>query len=272
MLSDFDSLPIAAEYLHRTCFDIAEKYGKDTFVAIRWLGTSRLPGLYRLKAQVDRIAGLFGFKTGISDRLLQSLSYFLPRHLPWRMHEFRDRYEHHLLLRVADEGILETSQYLARNFPTDTGDYFACTLQEGAEAFLHRFAAAGAAVRYKAIHGKAAGEIAALDVALPRNCLEWREDLPPELKEQTMAILYYGHFFCHVFHQDYILKPGCDWRSFEDAVLARLHAKGARYPAEHNVGHLYDADPAQRAFFHTLDPTNSFNPGVGKTSKAYGWS
>jgi D-lactate dehydrogenase len=49
--------------------------------------------------------------------------------------------------------------------------------------------------------------------------------------------LYYGHFFCHVFHQDYIVKKGVDTtRLRADAEL--LRQRGAQYPAEHNVGHF----------------------------------
>ena len=34
MLANFESLPISGEYLHRDAFDVTEKYGKDTFLAI----------------------------------------------------------------------------------------------------------------------------------------------------------------------------------------------------------------------------------------------
>jgi len=50
-------------------------------------------------------------------------------------------------------------------------------------------------------------------------------------------------------------------------MLSLLDRRGAEYPAEHNVGHLYEAKPQLRAFYECLDPTNSFNPGIGKTSK-----
>ena len=46
MLAEFKEVPIQGEYLHRVAFDIAEKYGKDTFLAIRHLGTDRLPTLF----------------------------------------------------------------------------------------------------------------------------------------------------------------------------------------------------------------------------------
>jgi D-lactate dehydrogenase len=50
-------------------------------------------------------------------------------------------------------------------------------------------------------------------------------------------------------------------------LLESLEKKGAKYPAEHNVGHLYDAEPHLQSFYQELDPTNTFNPGIGKTSK-----
>jgi D-lactate dehydrogenase, membrane binding len=55
-------------------------------------------------------------------------------------------------------------------------------LIEGDRAFLHRFAAAGAAVRYRAIHGCEVEDIVALDVALRRNDRQWTEHLPPEIE------------------------------------------------------------------------------------------
>lgn len=51
-------------------------------------------------------------------------------------------------------------------------------------------------------------------------------------------------------------------------MLAILEARGAEYPAEHNVGHLYQAKPPLKAFYQQLDPTNRFNPGIGKTTRA----
>jgi len=50
-------------------------------------------------------------------------------------------------------------------------------------------------------------------------------------------------------------------------MLELLDARGAEYPAEHNVGHLYEAKPELAAFYQKLDPCNCFNPGIGKTSK-----
>lgn len=55
-------------------------------------------------------------------------------------------------------------------------------------------------------------------------------------------------------------------------MLHLLEQRGAQYPAEHNVGHLYEAKPALKQFYRKLDPTNSFNPGIGKTSKKKNWA
>ena len=50
-------------------------------------------------------------------------------------------------------------------------------------------------------------------------------------------------------------------------MLALLDSRGAKYPAEHNVGHLYEAESNLQKFYKDLDPTNTFNPGIGKMEK-----
>ena len=50
-----------------------------------------------------------------------------------------------------------------------------------------------------------------------------------------------------------------------------LDKRGAEYPAEHNVGHLYNAKPALVCHYKCLDPCNCFNPGIGRTSKYMHW-
>ncbi len=55
------------------------------------------------------------------------------------------------------------------------------------------------------------------------------------------------------------------------AILALLEERGAKYPAEHNVGHLYEAEESLKKFYRDLDPTNAFNPGLGQTSYLLNW-
>lgn len=272
ILGGFASLPVAGEYMHRTAFDIAEVYGKDTFLAISHFGTDRLHGFFGMKARFDGAARKLPWvKDGLSDRLLQRLSRLFPSHLPKRMTDYRDRYAHHLMLRMAGTGIDEARTHLAAVFPSATGAFFECTAEEGTKAFLHRFAAAGAAVRYRTVHADTVEDIVALDIALPRNDRDWFETLPPEIEAPILHKLYYGHFFCHVFHQDYIVAKGTDPVALEHRMLELLDGRGAEYPAEHNVGHLYKAKPVLVDFYRELDPLNQFNPGIGQTSRRSRW-
>ncbi|MFT4063958.1 D-lactate dehydrogenase [Paraburkholderia sp.] len=267
-LHDFKYLPISGEYLHRDAFDVAEEYGKDTFLAINYLGTSRLPALFALKSRFDALFDRLGFlPSHLTDRVMQAASRLFPSHLPARMKQYRDKYEHHLMLKVAADSVDETHAFLSGYFANATGGYFECTDEEGRKAFLHRFAAAGAAVRYRAVHSREVENIVALDIALRRNDREWIETLPPDIEATIAMKLYYGHFLCHVFHQDYIVRKGNDCLEVEHRMWKLLDQRGAEYPAEHNVGHLYRAKPRLAAFYRQLDPCNCFNPGIGQMSK-----
>ncbi len=273
MLSQFDNLPVAGEYMHRDIFDIAEVYGKDTFMMIDKLGTDQMPSFFTLKGRMDAsLNKLPLLPHNLTDRLMQGLSHLAPSHLPKRMKEYRERFEHHLLLKMAGPGVEEAQQYLNQYFAQADGEFFACTPDEGKKAFLHRFAAAGAAVRYHAVHADKVEDILALDIALRRNDTDWFETLPQEIDSQLVHKLYYGHFMCHVFHQDYVVKKGVDSHALKEKMLTILDQRGAEYPAEHNVGHLYPAKPDLQAFYRSADPTNSFNPGLGKTSKRKHWA
>jgi D-lactate dehydrogenase len=156
-------------------------------------------------------------------------------------------------------------------FPSATGDFFECSGTEAQKALLHRFAVAGAAIRYRAIHRKEVGEIISLDIALRRNDREWCERLPQDITPSIAKALYYGHFFCHVFHQDYILIPDADVEQIEMRMLQLLDQRGAQYPAEHNVGHHYCASPHVVNHYKALDPCNQLNPGIGNTSRKRHW-
>jgi D-lactate dehydrogenase len=267
ILSGFETLPVSAEYMHRGCFDIADRYGKDTVVLIDRLGTDRLPFFFAVKGAVDARLGKWRLMRGFTDRVMQGLARVWPDVLPARMRAFRDRYEHHLILKAHDGGIDEAAAALKRLFDGRDGDYFECDAREGKIAGLHRFAAAGAAVRYQALHAGEVEDILALDIALRRNDRDWFEVLPEDIEARLVHKLYYGHFLCHVLHQDYIVKAGTDVAALKARMLALLDARGAEYPAEHNVGHLYVAGPGLAAHYRACDPTNSFNPGIGKTPR-----
>lgn len=273
MLANFKQLPISGEYIHRDAFDVAAKYGKDTFWVIKKFGTHWLPKLFAMKAKVDRLAKKISFMPShFSDKIMQAISTVLPEHLPKKLWQYRDQYEHHLIVKMGGDGVQEARDYLTSYFKDGCkGAFFECDAVETQAAMLHRFAVASAAIRYRAIHEKEVEDIVALDIALRRNDREWFETLPPEIDQKISHKLYYGHFMCHVFHQDYIVKKGHDCMELEHQMLELLDKRGAQYPAEHNVGHLYEAKPALRKFYKALDPTNSFNPGIGHTSKKKHW-
>lgn len=267
ILTQFETLPVFAEYMHRDLFDFSELYGKDTAVLIDKLGTDRLPFFFAVKGWVDArtktIPGLYQ----ITDRFMQTLSRFWPAILPKRMVEFRDKYEHHLILKMHDGGIEEAKAMLEAYASEKSGEYFECDARETKVAGLHRFAAAGTAIRYQNLHPDEVEDIVALDVALRRNDRDWLEKLPDHITEKLSHVLYYGHFMCNVFHQDYIVKKGEDAKAIKAEMLELLDQRGAEYPSEHNVGHLYPAKPDLAAFYKDCDPTNSFNPGIGKMSR-----
>ena len=272
ILSKFKHLPTSGEYVHRDCYDAAKKYSKDTFIAIDKMGPSFIPKLFEIKRKVDRLSDKFIFLPDkFSDRLMQFLSNFWPNHLPKRMEQFRDKYEHHWIIEMSDEGIDEAKIYFDKFFTKNEGSFFECTKKEAKKAILHRFVAASALNRYHAINSSKTGEMMSMDIAFPRNEKDWFEKLPPEIDDLIELKLYYGHLFCHVLHQNYIVKKGVDTKLLKEKLLKSFDARGAEYPAEHNVGHEYFAKPSLSNFYKKLDPTNGFNPGIGKTSKYKNW-
>ncbi|EKU28617.1 D-lactate dehydrogenase [Alcaligenes sp. RM2] len=272
LLTELPRLPIAGEYIHRTAYDIGEQYGKDTFLLIDRFGTAKVPSAFAMKSRVDGFFERFGWR-GVTDRVIQAIMNRLPSHLPPRMREWRDRFEHHLLLRVSNDTAQATRDFLSQQFEgSQQGAYFECDAEEGRKAFLHRFAIAGAAIRYREAHPDSVEDIVALDIALRRNDKEWVEQLPDDMEKDIVHKLYYGHFLCHVFHQDYIVKKGVVPLDMEHRMWKLLDERRAEYPAEHNVGHLYIAKPALAGFYRELDPTNTFNPGIGHTSRRKWWS
>lgn len=272
ILSKFKTLPTSGEYIHRECYDYAKKYGKDNFVVIDKIGPSFIPKLFNIKRKVDLIASKFSFLPDkFSDKLMQFLIWFWPNHLPKRMEQFRDLYEHHWVIEMSDEGVDEAREFFSEFFKENEGSYFECDDKEAKKAILHRFVSASAIGRYHAINSKKLGQMMTMDIAFPRNEKDWFEKLPLEIEELLDTKLYYGHLFCHVLHQNYVVKKGVDAKALKEKLLKTFDARGAEYPAEHNVGHEYFAKPPLQQFYKKLDPTNSFNPGIGWTSKKKDW-
>jgi len=272
ILSKFKNLPEMGEYMDRKIFNITEEYGKDTFVAIRYLGTKRMPLLYELKSKAENLLkGIPFLPADIPNKVMQYTSKLFPNQVPSRILKMRDQYQHHLILSMGDEGIEEAKEYLKENWSEDIENsdsgYLICDKIESEKALLHRFAAGGAAGRYTVMHANKIAGLLPLDVALRRNDMEFVEKLPKELQDNIEFKLHYGHFFCNVFHVNYVFKKGSDLKEMKAKLLKYFDSRGAKYPAEHNVGHQYEAEQTLQKHYKKLDPTNTFNPGVGKLSK-----
>jgi D-lactate dehydrogenase len=83
-------------------------YGKDTFLMIDKLGTDKMPFFFTMKGRTDAMLEKVSlFKPHFTDRFMQKLGHVFPAHLPERMKTWRDKYEHHLLLKMAGDGIEE---------------------------------------------------------------------------------------------------------------------------------------------------------------------
>lgn len=122
ILAEFQHLPVAGEYMHRDIYDIAEKYGKDTFLMIDKLGTDKMPFFFTMKGRTDAMLEKVSlFKPHFTDRFMQKLGHVFPAHLPERMKTWRDKYEHHLLLKMAGDGIEEAQRWLTEYFQQAEG-------------------------------------------------------------------------------------------------------------------------------------------------------
>ena len=117
ILGTFEHLPEMVEYMNRATFTTAEKYAKDVALAIKYLGTERLPKAYALKAKAEYLLNKIPFLPKyLPDIFLYYASKLFPQHLPKRLLKYRDTYEHLLILVTADEAIDEARRYLEKNW------------------------------------------------------------------------------------------------------------------------------------------------------------
>ena len=108
ILSSFKTLPTSGDYLHRDCYDAAKKYSKDTFIVLDKLGTNFLPTLFEFKRSVDLLSKKISILPyNLSDKIMQFLGKLFPNHLPKKMENFRNLYEHHWIVEMSDAGIEE---------------------------------------------------------------------------------------------------------------------------------------------------------------------
>ena len=268
-------LPISGEYMSAHAFDLAVTYGKDTYVSLKHAGSRTLVRMFALKGWANGVlAKVPGLGPSVADAISQKLFALVPEKIPARLVEHRDRYAHHLLLVVSGSQREATAQLLTEFFtaPEHEGAFFECDAEEAESATLIRFGVASAASRFFVMHRSEASAMVTFDVALRRDDADWLEVLPPQIADQLLESVYFGHFFCHVLHQDHVAKKGVDPVALKKTMTALLQSRGAAVPAEHNFGRIYPAPEPMVEHFKQLDPLNMFNAGVGETSPRKRWA
>lgn len=271
ILEEWESLPLSVEYMNRESFEISNKYGKWSFKCIEMLGTKRLLKLFNLKRKIESNLQKLNINYPVIDTSLYYLFKLFPKHLPKRILEFGEKYNHHLIINTADN-INEAEIFLNDFFKDRESSFFKATKEEGKKAMLNRFASAGAGMQYCLMHRDSIEGLLDLDIAMPRNEPDFLDHLGEELDDKIAINICCGHFMCMVFHRDYLIKKGFDIKETKAKIVKVLENRGAKCPAEHNCGHMYEASANQVAFYKQLDPTNSLNPGIGKTSKLKYWA
>lgn len=267
-------LPISGEYMSSHAFDLATEYGKDTYASLKHAGSRTLVKMFALKGWANGVfAKLPGFGPSTADAISQKLFSVVPEKIPPRLTDFRDRFDHHLLLVVSGSERAATAQLLREFFAEQEheGAFFECDADEAQSATLIRFGVASAASRYYVMHRAEASSMVTFDVALRRDDEDWLERLPKEISDQLLESVYFGHFFCHVLHQDHVARKGVDPVALKKRMTQLLVDRGAAVPAEHNYGRIYSAPEHLVDHYRELDPLNMFNAGVGETSAKKGW-
>ncbi|UOO90230.1 D-lactate dehydrogenase [Vitreoscilla massiliensis] len=273
LLTHMSDLPYQAEYIHRGAMDLTVRYARYVYKAVQYLGADKIPQLFGWKKKLQAaLCKLPLLPSNALDKLIQAASVFIPGAVAPRIQAYRQQYEHHLMLKIDATQLQEVTELLQQHFQHHDGAYFQCNAAEAENAFLIRFGVGSCLSSYCDLHGLNPNErIVTFDVALRANDTQWLLDIPEALQQQIQFNSSCGHFFCYVAHQEFIVKAGVDTEQFKNDMLALFRARGAQYPAEHNVGHVYEATAGYQAFLQQLDPTNVFNPGIGKTSKCKHW-
>ncbi len=257
--------------MHRDIYDIAEKYGKDTFLMIDKLGTDKMPFFFTMKGRTDAMLEKVSlFKPHFTDRFMQKLGHVFPAHLPERMKTWRDKYEHHLLLKMAGDGIEEAQRWLTEYFQQAEGISSPVRRRKAArrssialppparQSAIRRCMPTKSKIFWRWISPCGVTIPSGSNICRPKSTASW-------CISSTMATLC---AMCSIR----IISSGKGRRPrAEGKMLELLKARGAQYPAEHNVGHLYEAPESLQQFYRQNDPTNSMNPGIGKTSKQKYW-
>ena len=270
ILQNFDHLPMQAESMDKKAFQMCCKYARDVYLLLTFLGAEYVPTFLKIKNKCDGMFSKIPFLgADFMDKFLVWIMapfFFI---FPKRLHRAGNTYDHSLFLNMIDEGVDDARAYLTDYFKDrHDAEFFQCTAKESKSAYDIRFVIGVAQPRLRILSG-AHYKFLSYDVAYRRNDEDVPENIIPEaIKDALIPVGHVHHFFCHVAHESYLLDTRlCSYENAEQEFLSLFLKRGAKFPAEHNVGHKYHAEDTLKKFYGALDPTNTFNAGVGKMSK-----
>ena len=269
-LQEPEDLPSQLEYINRDAFDVIDRAGRVLCTFLRLFGIgSTLELLWDVKKKLESLPGC----DRIVDKLLYLINPLMPNSLSRRLYACGKAFDHNLLITIDDVGsggydrlIAKIEQHVA-SLPPGAVEYHRCTEQEGDGAIYFRFVMGTAFRSY--CSGKGLKGLS-VDYALPKN-YEGVPEMPTELPalDQRMRV---SHFGCSVFHEELVFaKDASPADSHKEAFKRLVEDLGGALPAEHGHGTEYRAPPETQARWQHTDPTNTFNPGVGKTTPLPNW-
>lgn len=271
ILAHFKNLPVLGEYLNRSAFALTRDYARDVYAVLTMFGSSYMPFFFRIKRKLDvslkRLPFVGNYPMDKVSRMVFTPFRFL---LPKRILQMGKKYDHTLFIEMSDDGIYELETYLREYVHNNPNlAYMICTDKEHKAGLNFRFSAGNGITQYERIQDKSYMKSFDFDVAYPRNDTDILTCITPVSLEDAIVVKnHISHFFCHVMHQSYVVDTRkCDGDMVEAIFKDYFAKRGAMYPAEHNFGHTYSTPDTVQDFYRSLDPTNSFNAGVGKMSK-----
>jgi D-lactate dehydrogenase len=101
-----------------SAFEASERYGKDLFLFIHHFGTERLMQAFAIKSRVDAWLAAACAPAAVIGRA--AALRLAAATLPARLTQYRDRYQHHLLLKMSEDGAALRGLPAAR-MPSATG-------------------------------------------------------------------------------------------------------------------------------------------------------
>ncbi|CCQ10020.1 D-Lactate dehydrogenase [Pseudoalteromonas luteoviolacea B = ATCC 29581] len=185
ILKSMTNLPVSAEYLHRNVIELTDAYGRDTMLVLKYFGTDVMQRFFTLKKSLEQWSCRIPFMSEHAvDRITHLIARSFPSQVSKMLKSITQSYEHHLILTIKDTSKVEFHRIYNETNTENTLNIVKLNEYEAKRAYLLRYAAAGAAIQFQKLNQRLTSGLIALDIALPRNCTDWFEQLPNQLKKR----------------------------------------------------------------------------------------